>query len=234
MQFQLQGQVAKEKPACALLRRWGTLIQNAGNPKSSAEGAPMETQSLQIHVQGLRAVAVLLVIVFHLGGQLGAIFGGGFIGVDVFFVISGDLISNSIYREIAQSGHFDFQRFYIRRMRRILPALLVTIAVTFVVAVLFFGPERFRTLGAEIYSAVLSVSNILFWLESGYFDAAAETKPLLHTWSLGVEEQFYLVWPALLFLAFSWSGGAADRQEDKNNKRRQGDKRKKQTAKSMN
>ena len=148
------------------------------------------------HVDGLRAIAVLAVVIFHLG------FGwapGGFVGVDVFFVISGFLISSIILQEMDERK-FTLRNFYMRRIRRILPALFVTIIATLIAGALLQSPDRFEALGASAAAATLSVSNIYFWLTAGYFDTEALAKPLLHTWSLSVEEQFYLVWPALLLL----------------------------------
>ena len=146
-------------------------------------------------IDGLRALAVVLVVLFHTG--LGP-FTGGFIGVDVFFVISGFLITRLIVDEVASTGTFGFSRFYARRARRILPALFFTIGLSAVFAFLLFSPEHLESFAGAMLSAVASVSNIFFWQESGYFDAEAITKPLLHTWSLGVEEQFYAFWPILL------------------------------------
>ena len=141
-------------------------------------------------------MAVLSVLIGHVApGTLS----GGFVGVDVFFVISGYLITNLILNEINQTGSFDFKRFYIRRMRRLFPAMVVTFSATCIVAAMLFPPERLQPFGESLAAAVFSVSNILFWTESGYFDAASHLKPLLHTWTLGVEEQFYLIWPALLW-----------------------------------
>lgn len=148
-------------------------------------------------IDGLRTVAVLSVLFYHAGF---APFGGGFVGVDVFFVISGYLITRLIRDEIAATGRFDFFRFYVRRLRRLFPALLATVAGTYVFAALMLSPEQMLLFAASAAAALLSVSNFLFWWGAGYFDALTQTKPLLHTWSLGVEEQFYLFWPALLFV----------------------------------
>lgn len=150
----------------------------------------------QRHIDGLRAVAILCVVFFHYGQ---ATFSGGFVGVDVFFVISGYLISSLIISEISDTGNFDFKRFYIRRLRRLFPALLVTLVASLIFSVTLFSPEQLHNYGRTLTAAVFSVSNIQFWLDSGYFDNGSHSKPLLHTWSLSVEEQFYLLWPALLW-----------------------------------
>jgi peptidoglycan/LPS O-acetylase OafA/YrhL len=149
------------------------------------------------HVDGLRALAVLSVIFFHFGLPG---FSGGYIGVDIFFVISGFLITRIIVAEIELTGHFSFINFYQRRIRRLFPALLFVLILTSLAALLLFTPENLVQYGGSLASAALSVSNILFWFESGYFDAASHLKPLLHTWSLSVEEQFYMIWPLLLLL----------------------------------
>ncbi|RLA49202.1 MAG: hypothetical protein DRQ97_01665 [Gammaproteobacteria bacterium] len=160
----------------------------------------------QRHIDGLRAVAVLSVVFYHFDLPS---FGGGFVGVDVFFVISGYLITKLITEEISQTGDFDFKRFYIRRMRRLFPALAVTFLASLILATALFSPERFQAFGRSLSAAVFSVSNILFWTESGYFDADSHLKPLLHTWSLSVEEQFYLIWPALLWFFAQRSGSGS-------------------------
>ena len=145
-------------------------------------------------IDGMRAIAVLAVVFYHVGFSA---FGGGYVGVDVFFVISGFLITRLIVDQL-DAGTFRFTTFYVRRARRLFPALFVTFLGCFIAAGLLFIPSDMEQFATSLIWAVLSVSNILFWLESGYFDAAAEVKPLLHTWSLSVEEQFYLVWPATL------------------------------------
>lgn len=145
-------------------------------------------------IDGLRAVAVLPVVAFHFGQPWAS---GGFVGVDVFFVISGFLITSIIQRELA-SGSFSLLSFYERRIRRILPALFVVVAGSLAAAVVVFLPHHLRDAGQSAVAAAVFASNILFWLEAGYFDAAAYTKPLLHTWSLAIEEQFYLFVPLVL------------------------------------
>lgn len=150
-------------------------------------------------IDGLRSVAVLSVLLFHLGISW---FDGGFVGVDVFFVISGFLITRLIKSEIDRTGTFDFKNFYIRRIRRLFPALFVTLFVTMVFAVLILSPSHLQRFGGALTSSLASVSNFYFWLEADYFDVSAQVKPLLHTWSLSIEEQFYLVWPLTIFLLY--------------------------------
>jgi peptidoglycan/LPS O-acetylase OafA/YrhL len=148
-------------------------------------------------IDGLRAVAVLLVLLFHLGNK---IFRGGFIGVDVFFVISGYLITQQLLGEM-ERGEFSFRRFFARRIRRLLPALAAVASISAVAGVFIFLPSNIEP---TLWSALLSLfglSNFLFWMQAGYFDSDAIFKPLLHTWSLGVEMQFYLFWPLLMLAA---------------------------------
>jgi peptidoglycan/LPS O-acetylase OafA/YrhL len=149
-------------------------------------------------IDGLRAVAVLSVVVFHF---FPSALPGGFVGVDIFFVISGYLISRVIIGEL-EKNRFSFAGFYARRIRRIFPALIVVMA-----AALAFGwtallSAEYSQLGKHAAAGAAFVSNLVLWRESGYFDNAAIAKPLLHLWSLGVEEQFYIVWPAFLWLAW--------------------------------
>ncbi|CAB3748723.1 acyltransferase family protein [Paraburkholderia solisilvae] len=154
-------------------------------------------------VDGLRAIAVMTVVLFHSGF---AAFAGGFVGVDVFFVISGFLITGLIVREVESTGRFDFADFYVRRARRLFPALFVTFVACFVLAFLLFTAQHFQRFGGELMYALVSLSNVFFWSESGYFNTVADFKPLLHTWSLSVEEQFYLIWPAAIYLIFRKTG----------------------------
>ncbi|MEJ7639836.1 MAG: acyltransferase family protein, partial [Singulisphaera sp.] len=147
-------------------------------------------------IDGLRAVAVLSVVFCHAGLS----FPGGYVGVDVFFVISGYLITGLILKDLDR-GTFSLADFWVRRIRRILPALLaVTVAASFAGWFLLI-PSAYASLGKSIVGLALLVSNVQFWRETGYFTATAEEKPLLHTWSLAVEEQFYLFVPVLLLLA---------------------------------
>jgi len=147
-------------------------------------------------IDGLRALAVLSVLFFHTDIKL---LPGGFTGVDVFFVISGYLITRNIRDDILK-GRFSFQRFYIRRLRRLFPAILFTLCLTMTLGTLLFSPSHLERLGKSAVFAIASLSNFFFWSESGYFDTSSEFKPLLHFWSLAVEEQFYLIWPTFLLI----------------------------------
>lgn len=149
-------------------------------------------------IDGLRALAVIPVILFHAGFQS---FSGGFIGVDVFFVISGYLITSIILLE-KEAGTFSLSNFYERRARRILPALFVVMAASIPLAYLWLIPPDLKNFSESLFSTSTFTSNFLFFSESGYFDRETELKPLLHTWSLSVEEQYYLFFP--LFLLITW------------------------------
>lgn len=156
-----------------------------------------ENSSGRLHyrpdIDGLRAIAVLSVMFFHAGIGVS----GGFVGVDIFFVISGYLITGLILRDTRQ-GRFSLAEFCERRIRRILPALLLVTFTTVAAGWFLLLPDAFLSLGRSIVSMAILASNVQFWRESGYFDGAAEVKPLLHTWSLAVEEQFYLFVPLML------------------------------------
>ena len=152
-------------------------------------------------IDGLRALAVLPVILFHAGFEW---FSGGFVGVDVFFVISGYLITTIIISEMAERK-FSIVNFYERRARRILPALFFVMAACLPFAWLWLTPTDLKDFGQSLVAVSTFSSNILFWLESGYFDTSAELKPLLHTWSLAVEEQYYILFP--IFLMLTWRLG---------------------------
>ncbi|MES2884956.1 MAG: acyltransferase family protein [Pseudomonadota bacterium] len=156
----------------------------------------MSSIAYRPEIDGLRAIAVLVVIFFHAGFK---VFGGGYVGVDVFFVISGYLITSIIAGELA-AGRFSIVKFYERRARRILPALFFVMAVCLPLAWLLMTPQQLKGFSQSLVATAAFSSNLFFWQTSGYFDAAAELKPLLHTWSLGVEEQYYLLFPLLLML----------------------------------
>lgn len=144
-------------------------------------------------IDGMRAIAVLAVVANH---ALPALATSGFVGVDVFFVLSGFLLTGIIHDEVVR-GAFSYSSFYWRRCRRIIPALVVTLALTWMLGALLLTGSEFASLGWHIEAAGIFASNIALWREVGYFDTAANAKPLLHLWSLGIEEQFYLLWPTL-------------------------------------
>lgn len=148
-------------------------------------------------IDGLRAVAVLAVVAFH---AFPARVKGGFVGVDVFFVISGYLISKILVTDLDR-GRFSIAAFYSRRVRRIFPALGVVLGACMLAGWLVLLPTEYEQLGKHVAAGAGFVSNLVLWSEAGYFDSSAATKPLLHLWSLGIEEQFYIVWPLLLWLA---------------------------------
>tara|TARA_B110000503_G_scaffold98713_1_gene147918 strand:+ start:274 stop:2196 length:1923 start_codon:yes stop_codon:yes gene_type:complete len=153
-------------------------------------------------IDGLRALAVIPVILFHAGFEM---FSGGFVGVDVFFVISGYLITKIIMTELAQ-GKFSIINFYERRARRILPALFFVMLICIPFAWFWLDASEMKNFFQSLVAVSVFASNILFWLkEGGYFDTAAELKPLLHTWSLAVEEQFYVIFP--IFFMLLWKLG---------------------------
>jgi peptidoglycan/LPS O-acetylase OafA/YrhL len=144
----------------------------------------------------MRAIAVLGVLLFHAGFPA---FSGGYAGVDVFFVISGYLITKAILAGI-DTGRFSYIEFFVNRVRRLYPAFLVTIAASILIGALLLSPSYMKKLAEAAITSALCVSNIYFWSEAGYWDIESAFKPLLHTWSLSVEEQFYFVWPPLLIL----------------------------------
>jgi peptidoglycan/LPS O-acetylase OafA/YrhL len=151
-------------------------------------------------IDGLRAIAVIVVLFDHIGVRH---FTGGYIGVDVFFVISGYLICSHLLRDI-DAGSFSLARFYERRFRRIMPALLAMLAATSVLAYLYLFPLELKPFAQTEMGALLSFSNVVLLRQTDYFNAMRKFSPLLHTWSLGVEEQFYVVFPVTLFLLCRW------------------------------
>lgn len=152
------------------------------------------TSRYRADIDGLRAISVAIVVLFHLGVPG---FAGGFVGVDVFFVISGFLITGLILDEHSR-GEFSFVNFYARRARRILPMLMTVVSVCTVAGYFLLYPDDYRAFASSAVAALLAWSNFFFLHHTGYFDNPSQMMPLLHTWSLGVEEQFYLVWPAFL------------------------------------
>lgn len=148
-------------------------------------------------IDGLRAVAVLLVVVFHL---FPSTINGGFVGVDVFFVISGFLITGILWKEFEEKKFTQaLISFYSRRVKRIFPVLILVFIACYLLALFFMYKDELQQLGKHVAAGAGFIANFAFWSEAGYFDVAAETKPLLHLWSLGIEEQFYLVWPFILY-----------------------------------
>lgn len=162
--------------------------------------ATRQSNGYRLDIDGLRGVSVLAVILFHLNSQW---LPGGFVGVDVFFVISGYLISKHIFDEIG-SGTFSLTEFYRRRIKRIAPAMLAVVAVSLVIALLVMRPADAVKMAKSAVWSLASIANVYFWAaeDTGYFAASSAEQPLLHLWSLGVEEQFYIVWPLLAMLFY--------------------------------
>ena len=166
----------------------------------TSTGPIVATGNRRLDIQGLRAIAVLMVVAFHAGLPIP----GGFVGVDVFFVISGFVITGMLSREWANTHRIRFGQFYLRRFKRLTPALALMVAVTIVISAAVLSPlGTQQTASKTAIGAMLLVANFVIAVATGgYFDAPAQTNPLLNTWSLSVEEQFYLVFPALLALAW--------------------------------
>ncbi|MEH6359723.1 MAG: acyltransferase family protein [Amylibacter sp.] len=148
-------------------------------------------------IDGLRCIAVLAVVFFHFSVPG---FSGGFVGVDIFFVISGFLIGGILWQELTTNGKVSFARFYLRRLRRLAPAFVVMAVITSIFAYYILLPFEFREFGKALISSTVYLSNVLFYRQSGYFDSGADEKVLLHTWSLSVEEQFYIFLPFLILI----------------------------------
>jgi peptidoglycan/LPS O-acetylase OafA/YrhL len=180
--------------------RWAWAGATRTDAPTAVQGVP--AHAYRPDIDGLRAVAVLLVLAFHVLRGRPA---GGFIGVDVFFVISGFLITSILLRDL-EAGRFSLAGFYERRVRRIFPALILVMAAGLVIGWVALLPDEFARLGLHVAGGASFLSNLLLWSESGYFDRIAESKPLLHLWSLSIEEQFYIVWPLVLALAWRRRG----------------------------
>jgi peptidoglycan/LPS O-acetylase OafA/YrhL len=171
----------------------GLALSHAATPGSAQAGPPAahSVQAFRSDIEGLRGIAVLSVLAVHAFPQW---MPGGFIGVDIFFVLSGFLIAGIVQRDI-EGGRFSVAAFYAGRVRRLLPALCVVLAACLATASLWTFPNEARQIGKHVAAGASFVSNIVYRTEAGYFDAGAESKPLLHLWSLAIEEQFYLLWP---------------------------------------
>ena len=161
---------------------------------------PIVNHSLKYNpaIDGLRGIAIILVFVFHLWPEY---FPFGYMGVDVFFVLSGFLITKIIYTKL-DNNTFTLKEFYRNRIRRIFPTVLIVILVTFLIGYLFMYASELKSLGRHMKTAVLFWQNFRLLEEAGYWDKAAQLKPLLHFWSLSIEEQFYLFWPVLLLILY--------------------------------
>ena len=181
----------------------GSLLDKARGARSALPcdpGSPvLPSSSTQYRpdIDGLRAIAVMLVLNYHAFPHA---LPGGFVGVDVFFVISGFLITDIIARELGEK-RFSLLGFYARRIRRIFPALIVVLAAVLVLGWLWMLPAAYAQLGSDVFASAAFLANIALLLQSGYFEVESAKKPLLHLWSLGIEEQFYLIWPLILLLA---------------------------------
>jgi peptidoglycan/LPS O-acetylase OafA/YrhL len=157
----------------------------------------MRVDAYRPDIDGLRAIAVLAVIIFH---AFPKVLPGGFVGVDIFFVISGFLITQIILGGL-DKGQFTLANFYARRIRRIFPALIVVLLTSLALGFYLLGIDELTSFFRNVFASALFSANLMLWTETGYFDVAAHTKPLLHLWSLGIEEQFYLAWPLLLMIS---------------------------------
>ncbi len=157
--------------------------------------------SYRADIDGLRAIAILSVIISH---AFQGVMSGGFVGVDIFFVISGFLISNIIFKSL-ETGSFSYIEFYNRRIKRIFPALITVLLFCFLIGYFILLPVEFNNLGKNVVGGAFFISNIILWGESGYFDTASGLKPFLNLWSLGVEEQYYIIWPVLVVLIWKRS-----------------------------
>jgi peptidoglycan/LPS O-acetylase OafA/YrhL len=161
-----------------------------------------EDSAYRPELDGLRAIAVLTAILYHAEVPVLA---GGYVSIDVFFALSGFLITGIIV-QAAEQGRFSLTEFYMRRVRRILPALSVMSLLTVPFACILMIPDDLENYGQSLFATALSANNILLTITSGYFEFETQFKPLAHTWSLGVEEQYYAIVPVLLLLAMRWRG----------------------------
>lgn len=168
------------------------------NSENTYSKFDLNSPEYRADIDGLRAIAVLSVIFFHF---FPGFLHGGYIGVDIFFVISGFLISQILFKNF-EVDKFSLSTFYARRIKRILPALTIVLLITMAVGWFLLLTDEYRELAKHVASGSGFISNLILWGESGYFDQQAASKPLLHLWSLGIEEQFYLLWPIVLWIAY--------------------------------
>ncbi len=171
-------------------------------PDPSVRSSTSRSTDFRADIEGLRGVAILLVVLFHcdVPGLL-----GGFVGVDVFFVLSGFLITGILVHEVQTTSRLNLLEFYARRARRLLPAFAVTLVATLFIGAIILTPQELSLAAHAAQSAALHMSNIFFDKHTGdYFSPNVHSNPLLHTWSLAVEEQFYLFWPILILLSARW------------------------------
>ncbi|WP_445230035.1 acyltransferase family protein [Duganella rhizosphaerae] len=173
-------------------------IEKLPQAPCEADAAPALHPAYRRDIDGLRALAVLAVVLYH---AFPTRLPGGFAGVDIFFIISGFLIGSILIASLQQDA-FSFAGFYARRVRRIFPALILVMGACLAFGWFALFPDEYKMLGKHVFGGAGFLSNFFLWNEVGYFDTAAETKPLLHLWSLGIEEQFYIFWPVLMLLAW--------------------------------
>jgi peptidoglycan/LPS O-acetylase OafA/YrhL len=180
-----------------------TLRSNDSSTRTSGISENLQ-RPIRDDIEGLRALAVLSVLANHAFPRM---LPGGFVGVDIFFVISGYLIGGHLLQDI-QAGRFNILAFYAKRARRIFPALALVLVSLWCIGWVIFSAPEFAALGRQIVASIFFSNNFLLWSETGYFDTAALDKPLLHLWSLGIEEQFYLLVPALLWVGTRGTAGS--------------------------
>jgi peptidoglycan/LPS O-acetylase OafA/YrhL len=195
-----QSDDGKVIPPFTVLRRLDSVLEATKAAVRAEFTAKRATSSYRGDIDGLRGLAVLAVVGFH---AFPSNVRGGFVGVDMFFVISGYLITRIIVQDL-DGGSFSFREFYYRRIRRLFPALLLVLAASYALGWFHLLAPEFEQFGSHVAAGSAFSSNFLSWHEAGYFDNAEKTKPLLHLWSLGIEEQFYIFWPLLLWLAWKF------------------------------
>ena len=174
----------------------GASVAMRSAPRGNVDKDSHQSLAYRADIDGLRAIAIIAVVVFH---AFPSVMPGGFVGVDIFFVISGYLIAGVIFEEI-RSGTFRMSQFYRRRVLRLFPALGLVLAASLVIGGICLRDDEYYQLAKHAFAGTFGFANVTLWSEAGYFDLPSKTKPLLHLWSLGVEEQFYLVFPISIVL----------------------------------